>query len=296
MGSAQFDTDDGDIIQTIQDSVRTAIINDLEGKEFVTRPVHLLPEKKQAERLVVHSLTAIVDYLKSGFDKGLLDGCTVIVASPTEVEVQCPIAGRTDRRFSPLAAEARLPTISFGHFMSLEEANITLQSRFAQTEERDDLISSLSRIVATETLEQADDGTSQEVTMKAGIRRTNDTVKNPVDLCPFRTFAEVNQPESPFVVRLRKPNDEGMTVAFFEADGGAWRKRPRVSRSRNFSTRNWSWNLSRCLRKRYGNRKRTTEQFAVVEMMGHRKICGAIKQSELAPGRIDPRRCIWSGR
>jgi hypothetical protein len=30
----------------------------------------------------------------------------------------------------------------------------------------------------------------------------------------------------------------------------------------------------------------TTEQFAVVEMMGHRKIAGAIKQSELAPGAL----------
>jgi hypothetical protein len=29
-----------------------------------------------------------------------------------------------------------------------------------------------------------------------------------------------------------------------------------------------------------------TEQFAVVEMMGHRKIAGAIKQSELAPGAL----------
>jgi hypothetical protein len=28
------------------------------------------------------------------------------------------------------------------------------------------------------------------------------------------------------------------------------------------------------------------EQFAVVEMMGHRKIAGAIKQSELAPGAL----------
>lgn len=32
--------------------------------------------------------------------------------------------------------------------------------------------------------------------------------------------------------------------------------------------------------------KETIEQFAVVEMMGHRKIAGAVKQSELAPGAL----------
>lgn len=32
--------------------------------------------------------------------------------------------------------------------------------------------------------------------------------------------------------------------------------------------------------------EKTSEQFAVVEMMGHRKIAGAIKQSELAPGAL----------
>ncbi len=34
------------------------------------------------------------------------------------------------------------------------------------------------------------------------------------------------------------------------------------------------------------NNDNATEQFAVVEMMGHRKIAGAIKQSELAPGAL----------
>lgn len=35
-----------------------------------------------------------------------------------------------------------------------------------------------------------------------------------------------------------------------------------------------------------GAKTETAEQFAVVEMMGHRMIAGAIKQSELAPGAL----------
>lgn len=39
-----------------------------------------------------------------------------------------------------------------------------------------------------------------------------------VRLKPYRTFNEVDQPESEFLVRL----SEGGYVALYEADGGAW--------------------------------------------------------------------------
>ncbi len=221
MGNTEFNTDDHKLIDTIQRAVKTETI-EVGGKPFVTREVYLVPEKRQAERLNAHSLTAIVDYIKSGFDAELIKDCTIVVVSPVEVELQCSISDRTERRFSPLVAIARTPTINFGHFLSLEEANIMLQSRFAETDERDALIASLSHIVATESLAQGDDGMSQEVTMKRSIKRTDEAIKNPVELCPFRTFIEITQPESPCVVRLRKPSDDLMQVALFEADGGAW--------------------------------------------------------------------------
>ena len=48
-------------------------------------------------------------------------------------------------------------------------------------------------------------------------------VPNPVTLRPFRTFIEVEQPESKFIFRMR----EGGRCAIFEADGahGSWRRR-----------------------------------------------------------------------
>jgi len=44
-------------------------------------------------------------------------------------------------------------------------------------------------------------------------------VPNPVSMKPYRTFVEVDQPESNFIFRMR----EGMQAALFEADGGAWK-------------------------------------------------------------------------
>lgn len=48
-------------------------------------------------------------------------------------------------------------------------------------------------------------------------------VKPRVSLRPYRTFQEVEQPESEFLLRLDK--DEG--VGLFEADGGMWKLRAR---------------------------------------------------------------------
>lgn len=43
-------------------------------------------------------------------------------------------------------------------------------------------------------------------------------------LRPYRTFREVEQPASRFVLRLQSGQGDGMPkAALFEADGGAWR-------------------------------------------------------------------------
>ncbi|MED3469309.1 hypothetical protein P4485_32040, partial [Bacillus thuringiensis] len=65
-----------------------------------------------------------------------------------------------------------------------------------------------------------DDGVSQAVTVKTGTAtRGQAKVPNPVELMPYRTFVEVEQPESRFVFRMR----EGARCGLFEADGGAWK-------------------------------------------------------------------------
>lgn len=55
------------------------------------------------------------------------------------------------------------------------------------------------------------------------IARVENVVIPPrVKLAPYRTFIEIEQPESEFVFRARKADDLPH-FALFEADGGAWR-------------------------------------------------------------------------
>ena len=47
-------------------------------------------------------------------------------------------------------------------------------------------------------------------------------VPNPVKLRPYRTFAEIEQPESSYVFRI-KDTDRGPAFKLVEADGDLWK-------------------------------------------------------------------------
>jgi hypothetical protein len=70
-----------------------------------------------------------------------------------------------------------------------------------------------------------DDGITQKVSIKRGLSgalKDQVSLKPVVKLSPYRTFREVEQPESEFLLRVRLDSNDVPTVALFEADGGAW--------------------------------------------------------------------------
>lgn len=65
-----------------------------------------------------------------------------------------------------------------------------------------------------------DNGVTQTVEARQGVAlNAMVEIKPRVMLRPFRTFLEVEQPESEFLLRVDP--DEG--IGFFEADGGIWK-------------------------------------------------------------------------
>jgi|SRR5580765_6609659 len=228
MSAIELDANGGDIIQTIKDSVKTETI-DVKAGEFVTRPVHFAPRRDLAEGLRVSSLTGLVDYINKEIDGETRKSPFVVVDSPVCVSFYNDIAEDEERRFNPIGADADTPKLTFDTYLLKEEAMIMLQSRFVETAERNDLLAQLGTVIADEELLQDDDGVGQIVKTQRGIRRGEDKIINPNNLRPFRTFTEIEQPESPFIVRLRQDEQIGILVALFEADGGAWRNVARRS-------------------------------------------------------------------
>ncbi len=121
-----------------------------------------------------------------------------------------------------LRSKAKFPKFSTGYFYPHYEFMIFLQMNLVRTEVIDRLLQLFGNISSEEIRTSIDDGVTQQIVAKQGIKLVDwATVPNPVLLQPYRTFPEVEQPASPFIIRL-KEKAEKPAIAFFEADGGAW--------------------------------------------------------------------------
>jgi hypothetical protein len=106
-----------------------------------------------------------------------------------------------------------------------EDFILGLQVRFADADERKRVLALLSN-VKHETVKTAlDDGVTQVVQARAGVALISDVaVPNPILLTAYRTFRDITQPSSLFVLRVQAGRAGGLPeVGLFEADGGAWR-------------------------------------------------------------------------
>lgn len=172
-----------------------------------------------ASTLIVRNLTGLVDYLRHDFDSKM--PVMIHVESPTRVSVVTGF-NRDVQRNILIQAEALLPDIRFGSYYDIESFNILLQSCFVSTDVRTRMLSIVGNVQDEKIVNYGDDGTSQQVTAKVGIATMeNVPLPNPVFLKPFRTFVEIEQPESAFVFRMK----DGPSAALFEADGGEWKIR-----------------------------------------------------------------------
>lgn len=150
----------------------------------------------------------------------------VHVVSPSEVHVLGPLSERSRSRESfVVAAAADLTTGFLGKFMTLEEFLVGVQVRFAEADERKRVLALLSN-VKNETVKTAlDDGVTQVVQSRAGVALVSDVaVPNPILLCGYRTFRDIVQPSSLYVLRVQGGAAGHLPqVGLFEADGGAWK-------------------------------------------------------------------------
>lgn len=222
-------------VEAIKGSVAPEVksITAVDGNQyqFSNVPVDLVEPLKQptAETLKIHTLTGVRDYLVNNKDDLALGKVQIYVASHAEVQVISELQGWHRQR--EVLVIANLNDIfgersgkSFGQWMTQEEMAIFLQSRFAVDEVRNNVLTAISKIVLDAAVEADDENLSQRVTVKAGISmREKMNLPSPVELAPYRTFPDVDQPKSPFILRVRKSPEKLAEIALFEADGGAWK-------------------------------------------------------------------------
>jgi len=216
-------------VQAIQDSVETKLIA-VDDHDFTTRPVFIPPPEPLPKPLMLNTLEGLSAYIKSDLDahkEG--EPIALHVVSHEQVDVVSSIVGRHGQRmnFATLLLEPLfgVHSFTFGKFYELEEFSIKLRTLFVATAEQDELLRLLGNIKEERVRTTEDDGVSQTVIARVGIASVAEVrVPSPIGLRPFRTFRELEQPASPFIIRLRAGDDEELpTAALFECDGGGWK-------------------------------------------------------------------------
>lgn len=180
-------------------------------------------EEPEPVLMTIHTLEGIVEYI--GHEKMNPDDVLIHVEDYRTVWLKGRLYGPEKQRDAYILAEAYIIKHRFGEGLPLDTFLTYIQAGFVQDENTALLLRALGNIVDETSVEYADDGVTQQVTARTGItRREIVKLPNPIVLRPYRTFPDIEQPASPFVLRVNKQG-EAIMCALHEADGGEWKNR-----------------------------------------------------------------------
>lgn len=200
----------------------------IDGTVYTDKPLHL-PEMPTIETLRTDNLSSIVNFIKHAWDADLHDIDDTVqkiihVEDAGKVNLYSSVCNECMDRQKFMTAEWAGNKFPFGQFMDAEKFNILLQTCFMETDDLKVIQQVVGNLRDEAVQNYGDDGVSQSVTIRTGIATVGQVrVPSPAKLRPYRTFLEVEQPASLFLLRMR----EGGQCALVEADRGLWRETAR---------------------------------------------------------------------
>ena len=169
------------------------------------------------DRIELHTLQGLVDFINENYPGVPLGFIHVVNA---RLVVLYGALDKFGNRPQLAVVTPFTDPFDFGSYYQQEQFQIGLRSQFVPNEHRDILIKFAGDLVDKDEQTYQDDGISQTATVKTGVVSQGVAdVPSPVTLKPYRTFIEVDQPDSEFIFRVQK----GARMALYEADGGAWK-------------------------------------------------------------------------
>jgi len=217
-------------IQKIRDMVSPETY-DLDGLNYSSRELVSVASRTPPPDLVsISTLDGLVDYVNSPFDKpddgetpdGTTDMCCVI-SSPTDVTLTSALDGDFNQRLKFVKCAARVRPYRWpDRYIDIEDFIIGIQQLFIQDNTTADLLKIVGNLKSEAIGTLQDDGITQIVATRSGIASVaNVELPNPITLRPYRTFHEIEQPASQFVLRLKGSGGE-TTAALFSTDDRQW--------------------------------------------------------------------------
>ncbi len=226
---------DGEAVRAVIDLAQQAAEPvEIDGQHFVPCGMQQIVEQVfQPDALSVLSLTGLIGYIEANRDELKLDSLIAHVVSPTRVELIGPTEPIRQQRSTHLVAKADPKDICVGWQLPDEfTIMVTTSCVPGNGDDLDVLVKLVGNVRREQSVELKDDGMSQSVQQRAGVAIVErEDVPNPLILAPYRSFREVDQVESPFLVRFQEGHPYGETQAvacqLFECDGGAWQNEAR---------------------------------------------------------------------
>lgn len=216
-----------EFIEHIQRTTQPQIV-EKDGATFVVyageAPHQLRPDIDHPATLDLNSLDALVKLVQT---EAVNVERPLYITVPDHLTVRCfgspQAGGRYIRQTYYTANATDVPGWGERVQLGFEEAQIALRTRFQETADTLYAMKLLSDISCGAKVIYNDNGIATTVTTQKGVAlQTNEQIRPLIKLKPYRTFQEVEQPESIFLIRL---TDRG--IVFTEADGGMWKLKAR---------------------------------------------------------------------
>ncbi|MCI9292964.1 MAG: hypothetical protein HFF02_06685 [Erysipelotrichaceae bacterium] len=196
------------------------VTKEINGETYIRGDARRIPVD-EAKALYLSSLSATVDLIQTNLKSEKFQLPYIIEIKDGNVIVHSGLNDRLGRNALSYT-QPTLPNIEFGRYMAMEKFIIQLKTCFVETDNLNRLAAMVSTITDKSEVKVEDDGFSMTVSQTSGttIKKAEELHVNPiVRLAPYRTFCELEQPESKFLLRVR----DGGEMALFEADGGMWK-------------------------------------------------------------------------
>ena len=215
-------------IQHIQETAARPFLQEIDGVTYLIdregQYQQVKPELEYQEELALTSLDALVKLVRTEASK---QEYPLYITIPDHLTVVCfgqPDSELHFRRISYYRAKATdVPGWQSDVKMGFEEMQIALRTRFQETADAAYAMKLLSDITTGGKITFNDNGVATSVVTQKGVAlQANEAIRPIVKLKPYRTFQEVEQPESPFLIRV---SERG--ISFTEADGGMWKLKAR---------------------------------------------------------------------
>lgn len=191
---------------------------EIEGLIYSDKSLNLIKPPVQTS-ITMHTLTGLCDFIKN---ENLKDTILHIV-DEDEVHLISDVDKNYKNRIVYAIAKRFEIQHCFNTPLAIEDFIVNLQSKFVQNYAIESVMKFVASLTDVRELTITDNGVTQTVSGTTGIKPLEKDIPKLAALKPFRTFSEVDQPTSDFVLRIKKAGQGDIRAALYEADGGAWR-------------------------------------------------------------------------